>query len=206
MKMIRAGLILSAVVGVTVSAQAAEIKPYVGMGVGAFTITSKASGPGYGYSQKNTVMGTFAKAGVDFNDYVGFEVRAGISNNASKDWPASTNANYPNGFTWSNKVQFFSSYLFKVQERIDHWGVYVLGGATQAKYQGRVAATVNPSTSTVGKIAYTIGIGTDYDITDHFRVEAEYISYQLNQSTQDFTTGSTKSGFQSANLNVSYHY
>jgi len=106
-----------------------EIKPYAGIGIGAFGLEYKQSG----LSQKNTVFGGYGKFGADIGDYFGLEVRVGTTSSGTQSYPAGTlGSSYP--FDSKGSADYFVSYLAKFQYPVTvDFKPYVMIGGTTAK-------------------------------------------------------------------------
>jgi len=146
------------------NAQAQEFKPYLGAGVGMFTTDF-----GVGGFKASNAFGFYVNGGVDFNPYVGAELRLGSV--ASK------------GISNSNvgaKVQtdYFLSYLAKLQFPVtDELTLYGLVGASTIK--ATVSNSFQPKASQTNT-KFTYGAGLNYEVADHVRVGAEYVAYNPN--------------------------
>ncbi|PCI43454.1 MAG: hypothetical protein COB41_06945 [Proteobacteria bacterium] len=167
----------------SVNAQAQDIKPYVGLGLGTFT-TDFGSG-----FKSNSTFGGFLKGGLDFNPYIGAELRVGgIKSSTVKDAAGA-----------SSKATFIS-YLAKPQFPIsDQATVYGLIGATTAKIT--VVSTGNPTTSKT-KTQISFGAGFEYKVQDAVSVGVEYVQY----SNKTDSTANFKAKITGISVTANYHF
>lgn len=167
----------------TTSAYAQDMKPYVGIGLGTFTTDF-----GSGFKSSST-FGGFLKGGLDFNPYIGAELRVG-------GIKSSTLKNVVGG---SSKATFIS-YLAKPQFPIsDQATVYGLIGATTAKIT--VVSTGNPTTSKT-KTQVSFGAGFEYKVQDAVSIGVEYVQY----SNKGDTTANFKAKITGISATANYHF
>lgn len=153
-----AGLALALAFGVS-TAQAGEIKPYVGVGVGLFETDL-----GFGLKSKSAV-GYYIHGGADFNDYIGAQLRIGSV--SSKTINAATAAKF--------KTNFFVSELAKFQYPVTSDAkVFALLGATT--YKGSISGPTTSNSSTT-KTTFSYGAGFSYTVEDTIDIGFEYMAY-----------------------------
>lgn len=158
-------------------AQAQDIKPYIGIGGGVFALQYKESGLGYSISQRNPTWGAFLKGGADFNEYVGAEVRLGMTGNPATDWPTGTLGSVV-PFRISTKIDNFVSYLLKVGTPVgseSHIHAYI--GGTTAKVTGTLSVSGLNFGESSTKTGVTFGAGYDFTIGDNAKLGLEWIEY-----------------------------
>ncbi|RMH62463.1 MAG: porin family protein, partial [Zetaproteobacteria bacterium] len=151
--------------------QAQDIRPYAGMGLGAFGLELKNAGIN-GYNQKNTVFGGYLRLGADVNDYFGAEFRVGTTGSGT--------TNYPNG---SIKLDagYLISYLAKVQYPFTpDFRLYGMLGATTAKLNVSVSV-INPGTLSAAdsatKTGFSYGVGGEFMLDNNLSLGAEWMQY-----------------------------
>jgi len=171
----------------TINAQAGEVKPYIGIGLGSFTIDG---GSVAGFSLKtNSSIGGFLQGGVDINPYIAAELRVGgVSSSKIKGL---------NGDKL--KADWFASYLAKPQfSPTGGLNIYGLIGATTAKVS--ITNTAGQTASRT-KTQLTFGAGLEYTIQDTVSIGAEYVQYS---NTADFISNKVK--ITGISATVGYHF
>jgi len=148
-------------------ASADDIKPYVELGIGAYSLDFGGS------VGSKTAFGGYGAVGVDFEKYFGAELRLGTSSNTS--WSS-------NGANAESSLDYIFSYLAKVQAPVsDSFHVYgLLGGST-----GQVTSTLSNGTFTstgtnslvTKATSFTFGGGFDVQVINNLSVGAEYMHY-----------------------------
>ena len=199
MKRVLVGAAMIMVSSATVQAQ--DFKPYAGIGIGAFGIEAKTAGTAF--SQKNTVFGGFGKVGVDINEYVGAELRAGTIGTGDKTHAAGVVA--ATAVTVSQTTDYFLSYLAKLQYPVSQdFRVYTMLGATTAKFK----STSVPNTTAVNvsktKSGFSYGFGGDFTVNDQISVGAEWMQYLTNVKLD--AAGTTKAKLWGAVGTVTMHF
>lgn len=169
-----------------VNAQATEMKPYVGIGLGTFT-TDFGSGV-----KASSAFGGFLKGGADFNPYIGAELRIGGIKSST----------ISNTGGVSSKVSFIS-YLIKPQFPIaEQASIYGLIGATTAKVT--VTGGGNPTTSQT-KTQVSFGAGFEYRIQDAISIGAEYVQYS-NKGDTGGNSNNFKAKIRGISATANYHF
>lgn len=166
-----------------VNAQARDLQPYLGVGLGAFGLEVKDNSiPGVAFSQKNTVFGGFLKGGVDINDYIGAELRVGTTAQGSKAYAANALMPGSPAFTYSMKAQYFISYLAKLQYPVSpEFRLYAMLGGTTARLKNNISVPgLTTVPGAVTKTGFSFGAGGDYAIDDQFSLGAEWMQYLTN--------------------------
>ncbi|GMR00180.1 MAG: hypothetical protein BMS9Abin18_1016 [Zetaproteobacteria bacterium] len=146
-----------------------DIRPYAGIGFGAFGLELKTPGVG----QKNTVFGGFGKFGVDIGDYLGVELRGGATTSGTTTYP---------GGTIKLSDSYFISYLAKVQSwESAGMKLYALVGATTAKIKATPTATgLGIASVSTTKTGVSYGVGINYHVQDSLTVGGEWMQYWTN--------------------------
>ncbi len=166
-------LLLSIAPATVAHANDMDIRPYMGVGMGAFGIEYSDSA----ISQRKTTFGGFVKGGADIGDYFGLELRLGTTTKGSKDYAAGTLGAAAGTFEAS--ADYFVSYLAKLQvPASDELKPYALLGGTTASFK-----TTNSSTglsSSKAKTGFSYGFGIDYNLGNQFSVSGEWMQYWTN--------------------------
>lgn len=142
------------------SANATEIKPFVGVGVGVFELD-----PG---QNKQTTIGGYGVVGAKLHQYFSAEFRAGLTGPHEREEVGP--------LTETFKVDWFVSLLAKPQiEVVENVELYGLLGATS------ISTSITPLNSvvqtTVTNTALTFGLGGSYQLNDKLRFGAEWVRY-----------------------------
>lgn len=165
-------LALMTFMALPLTAQARDMQPYLGIGLGVFGF--EHSQPGF--RQRNTVFGGFVKGGVDINDYLGIELRAG-STAKGKRAHAAGMLGSPTPFSLSQRADYFVSYLAKLQVPVSSdMSLYALVGATTAKTSASVTPAFTSFVATT-KTGLSYGAGFDAEINDRFTGGLEWMQY-----------------------------
>jgi opacity protein-like surface antigen len=180
------------------SVQAQDFKLYAGVGIGGFGIETKNAT--VSLAQKNTVLGGYGKFGVDINDYVGVELRAGSIGTGEKNQPASV---FGTATKFSQTTDYFLSYLAKLQYPLaQDFRVYAMAGATTAKVKSTTAPNVPAANISATKTGFSYGFGGEYFLTDQFSIGAEWVQYWTDVTI----TTNTKTNIWGAVGTISYHF
>jgi len=176
MKRVLIGAAMIMVGSATVQAQ--DFKPYAGVGVGAFGLEMKDSS--VNFNQKNTVLGGYAKFGVDINDYFGAELRVGTTAKGDTTYAVGgVSAGSPAG-TIGQKADYFFSYLAKLQYPVSpDFRAYAMLGATTAKHKTTFTPALGTGSSPT-KTGFSYGVGGDFRVNDQLSVGAEWMQYWTN--------------------------
>jgi len=159
-----------------------EIKPYAGIGIGAFGLEYKD--PDAAISQKSTVFGGYAKFGADIGDYLGIEVRVGTTSSGTQSYPTGT-AEIPVPFDMKMSSDYFISYLAKFQYPVTvDFKPYVMLGGTTAKIKGTVSVPLigYSSSQSVTKTGFTYGFGANYYVAENLSIGGEWMQYWTTSS------------------------
>jgi opacity protein-like surface antigen len=150
-------------------ANAADIKPYAGIGLG-----------GYTFKGIGTSFGGFGQFGADISDYFGAEIRLGASSKKA----------FTSGTTNEEvKLDHIFSYLAKVQAPInENIHAYVLLGGSTAKATATITTPnvvfLATGTNTISSksSSFSFGGGLDFQIQDSLSIGAEYMRYYKDVS------------------------
>lgn len=151
-------------------ANAMDIKPYTGIGIGGYSINVSNS------DGATTALGTYGQLGADVGDYFGAEVRLGTSGKTSFRDKTGVNMNI--------NIDYIFSYLGKVQAPIGKsvHAYALLGGTTgqftrKIKTPGFIYTSTGTTTFTNKVSSFTAGVGLDFQIQDKLLIGAEYMHY-----------------------------
>lgn len=185
------------------SVQAQDFRPYAGVGLGVFGL--EYSEPGLG--QKNNVFGGFAKFGVDANEYLGVELRLGMTGKGTKNYPAAMITGATQNTELAQEFTSFISYLAKLQYPVaQDTNLYAMIGATTAKYKH----TYTPANATLGsgqsttKTSVSFGFGGEYAVDPNVSVGGEWMQYWTSTSLNTVTGAKAKLWGAVGTLN--YHF
>lgn len=153
-------------------ARAGDMNTYLGVGLGAFGLEYKEPG----LKQKNNVFGGLLLGGVDFNNYLGVQLRLGTTDKGKGGFAAGT-LGLPVTFTRAQRADFFASYLARLRYPVSpDMRLYALLGATTAKVSVSFAPAVATFTP-VTRTGVSFGAGFDADINDHWIGGLEWVQY-----------------------------
>ncbi len=142
------------------------INPYIGLGLGVYDMKFSQTG----FSQSNNVFGGFAKLGADFNDYLGAQLRVGLTE------PGKTTYT---GRTVQLRTDYLFSYLVKLQiPATSEFHIYGLVGGTTGKANiSDSSAAIAPASANKTATGFSFGGGLDYRVDDFMHVGLEYMRY-----------------------------
>jgi len=145
------------------SAVAAEIKPYVGVGVGFFEID-----PG---QNKQSTFGGHLFVGAEFHEYFAAELRVGSTGQHEREEVGP--------LTETFQVNWFVSALAKPKvEVFDGFDAYGLVGITSMSSSITPLNSVIEQTST--NTALTFGLGAQYHYNNQLSAGIEWVRYSTN--------------------------
>jgi len=156
------GLMAISILIMSSNVQAQDIRPYVGIGVGGFSMD-------FGLDSK-TAFGGYVQVGADYGDYIGGELRVGGTSNATSNviLPVVGIVNY------KFRVDYFISYLGKIRLPINKGlELYALFGGTSMKTRLSVNATSHTSSNT----GFSFGGGINYNTGEQLSLGFEWLRY-----------------------------
>jgi len=167
-----------------------DVRPYMGVGVGAFGLEYRDTI----ISQNNTGFGGFVKGGADIGDYFGLELRLGTTSKVSTNYTAGTLGTAAGKFETS--AGYFLSYLGKLQIPASaELRPYALIGGTTASFKSSNSST--GLSSSKAKTGLSYGFGLDYNLGNQFSLNAEWMQYwsdvKLGSGYAAAPTGATDS-------------
>jgi len=155
-------------------ANATDIKPYAGIGIGGYSIDTGGS------TGTQTTFGGFGQFGADIGDYFGAELRLGTSGKTSYS---------SGGANIDINLDYAFSYLGKIQAPItESIRIYTLLGGTTGQVTGKintpgfVFAASGTNTLSTSKTSFSFGGGFDFKIQDRLSIGAEYMRYYKDVS------------------------
>jgi len=175
--------------------------PYIGVGLGAFGL--KGSAPGY--SQSNTEFGGYVNAGINFNDYLGVELRLGTTTKGSKSFPPGTfnGVAIATPYTVDIQPDYLLAYLVKLQYPASpEMNLYALLGASTARGKFTMSAPGASASISKTKTAFTWGVGGDYNLNNQVSAGIEFVQYWNDVTVET----NTKFSVWGAVANATYHF
>jgi len=155
------------------TAQAVDIEPYVGIGVGGYLLKTTTATVG-----TKTAFGGYGQLGADIGDYFGAELRLGASGKATLTSPQLGGVNI------NSSIDYIFSYLGKLQVPVsENFRLYGLLGGTTAqvaskiKTPGVVFAATGTTNISARKNGFSFGGGLDFKVQDKLIIGAEYMHY-----------------------------
>ena len=191
-KMIVGAAVALAMTGAASSAMAQDISYYAGIGLGTLNTEYKDAA----VNQSKTTFGGVLKAGADFNEYFGAELRLGMTGKNKKTI---------GGVSRTFSSPFFISYLAKGMYPVtSDVNVYVLAGATTARIKG----TSGGASQTKTKTGLSLGGGLDYKLDSHVSLGAEWTQYMFPVKLASGSVFGTnaKARMWGITANATYHF
>ncbi len=180
-----------------------DIKPYAGIGIGAFGLEGK----GTGFSQKNTVFGGYGKIGADIGDYLGVEVRVGTTSSGTQSYPAGSPLGNPIPIDIKMSSDYFISYLAKFQYPVTvNFKPYVMLGGTTAKIKETVSLPGLSLSQSATKTGFTYGFGANYYVAKNLSVGGEWMQYWTNVKLGSIFGSNVEAKMWGATATVAYHF
>lgn len=195
------GLLVLCFLGSATTAAAAELKYSLGLGVGSFNVKYSEQGPQGNLGLSGETWGSFLKGGVQYGDYVGLELRTGLSGKVDGSFPANTIGN-AQPFNLKIGSEYFLSYLFKPQYPVmDRLSVYGLLGGTVAKFMTQSNIGVQQKGSTVAT-GFTYGLGLEYQFRLNGSLAVEWVQYWDETDLAITSNGTSKASMRGASVMV----
>ena len=176
MKKMWFGLLAVCVLGSASAVSASDFKPYIGLGTGMFHLKYSENRAAGSLGMTTSTWGTFLNAGVQYKQYIGAEIRAGLTGSGSSTFPINT---IGNALPLDLKigVNNYFSYLLKPQYPVtDQFKVYGIFGGTAAKFETSSNSGVQLKNST-WKTGVSYGLGLEYQFRLKGSVAVEWIEY-----------------------------
>jgi len=193
--------IIAMVLAGSASAQAQELKVYAGAGIGVFGLELKEST--LPLNQKNTVFGGYAKAGVELNDIVALEVRAGSLGTGDRQYAVNALGTGSPAQKIQLTTDFFLSYLARFQYiPAQDMHLYAMLGATTARFKMTVTPAVPNANVIANKTGVSFGFGGAYDLNENLSVGGEWMQYWTDVSVDP----TSRARLWGASSTVDYHF
>lgn len=155
---------------------AGDLKTYIGLGGGLFHLNYEENGPQGSIGLNKSTWGTFLTAGAQYKQYIGAELRAGLTGDVQSTFPANAYGN-ANPFDLKLGVNSFFSYFLKPQYPIsDQLKVYGILGGTAGNFKTTSNNGVQLRTST-WKTGVTYGLGLEYQFRLKGSIAVEWLEY-----------------------------
>ena len=160
--------IVVALLLLTTQAKADALEPYVGLGLGAYTLGIDDTAG----SNTDEAFGAYLSAGVDIAKYLGAEVRIGTT---------TSEASFPPAILSEYRAKYIISYLGKLQLPFDNGlRFYAIGGGTTT-----VVYFGSPYSKRRTLTGVSFGGGIDYRFSgllfsDQYRIGVEAVRYMHN--------------------------
>jgi len=182
-------------------AAAGDLTPYIGVGGGVFGAKYAEQGVLGGLELSKTTWGGFIKAGVDFQQYMGLELRTGISGAVSTVLPAGTIGSIrPIGL--EIQTTNFISYLAKAQFPVTRkFRIYGLLGGTAGRFQIASAGGLRGAVTT-WKSAFSYGGGAEYKFRSKGSIGVEWVQYWRNVPLSIVSNATSKASLYGASVMV----
>jgi len=182
---------------------AQEVKVYAALETGTYAVKYSESGPAGALSAKKSgMLAGMVKVGLDYNDYVGGEIRLGTVQAGSVSFPVGT---LGSATAFGVKIQpsLFISYLGKVHYPVSQsFEVYALFGGTAAKFNIKPTGTGVMLSTRAIKTGLSYGIGAEYKPRPLFSVGLEWMQYWTDVTMA--LSGGAKSSASFGGLGLSF--
>jgi len=156
--------------------EAGDFTPYIGIGGGVFSTKYAEQGALGGLVLDKTTWGSFIKAGVDYQQYMGLELRSGLTGSISDTFPAGTLGSIT-PIDLKVKTTNFISYFAKVQYPVSRsFRVYALLGGTAGRFKVTSSRGLRGA-ATTWKSAFSYGAGAEYKFRSKGSIGIEWIQY-----------------------------
>jgi opacity protein-like surface antigen len=172
--------------------------PYVGIGLGVYGLHESEPG----YSQNNDEFGGYVNAGVNFNDYLGLELRVGTATKGSQTNPAGT-LGVPTVWTADLQADYLISYLAKLQYPVNpQFNVRAMLGATTAHLKATLVAAGVAASNSATHTGFSYGLGADYNVNSNLTAGVEWLQYWTDETFYP----NSKATLWSVVADVGYHF
>ena len=163
--------------GSTSASMASDFKPYIGLAAGTFQLKYTQNSGARSAGLSEWTAGGFVKAGVEYGDYIGVEIRTGMTGRVHNTVPANLWGN-PLPVQLSTGIDNFFSYLIKPQYPFaDRYKVYGLIGGTAAIFDvGGDGKNIGVASSRL-KTGFTYGLGLEYQFRLNGSLGIEWVEY-----------------------------
>jgi len=156
--------------------EAGDFTPYVGIGGGVFSTKYAEQGALGGLVLDKTTWGSFIKAGVDYQQYMGIELRTGLTGSASNTFPAGTIGSITPidlKVQTTNFISYFAKFQYPVTQKLR---VYAILGGTAGRFKVTSSRGLRGSAVT-WKSSISYGGGAEFKFRSKGSISAEWIQY-----------------------------
>jgi len=182
-------------------AEADDLTPYVGVGGGLFGAKYSEQGALGSLVLSKKTWGGFIKAGVDYQQYMGAELRTGLSGSVSTVFPAGTIGS-ATPIDLEIQTTNFISYLFKFQYPVSRkFRIYGLVGGTAGRFQIASARGLRGAITT-WKSAFSYGGGAEYKFRSKGSIGVEWVQYWKNVPLSIVSNATSKASLYGASVMV----
>jgi len=159
-----------------ITAEAGDFTLYIGVGGGVFSTEYSEQGSLGSLGLNKKTWGSFIKAGIDYQQYLGVEVRTGLSGSVATVFPAGTlGSSTP--IDLNIQTTNFMSYFIKAQYPvIRQFNVYGLLGGTAGRFKINSSRGLRAA-SVTWKTSLSYGLGVEYKFRTKGSISAEWVQY-----------------------------
>jgi len=156
--------------------EAGDFTPYLGVGGGVFATEYSEQGSLGSLGMNKKTWGSFIKAGVDYQQYLGVELRTGLSGSVSTIFPAGTLGS-ATPIDLTIQTTNFMSYFLKAQYPVlRQLNVYGLLGGTAGRFKINSSRGLRAA-SVTWKTSLSYGLGVEYKFRSKGSIGAEWVQY-----------------------------
>jgi len=187
--------------GGVLPAEAGDLTPYIGVGGGVFGAKYAEQGVLGGLELSKTTWGTFIKAGVDYQQYMGLELRTGLSGSVSTIFPAGTIGSIRPidlKIQTTNFVSYFAKFQYPVSQRFK---VYGLLGGTAGRFKIESGRGLRGAIVT-WKSAISYGAGAEYKFRSKGSIGVEWVQYWNDVPLSIVSNTTSKASLYGASIMV----
>jgi len=183
------------------AAEASDFTPYVGIGGGMFGVQYKEQKALGGLKLNKRSWGSFIRAGVDYQQYMGVEVRTGVTGRVSDNFPAGTLGSItPIDLTL--QITNFISYMAKFQyPATQRFKAYALLGGTAGHFKIGSRRGLSGWEKT-WKTGFSYGVGAEYRFRSQGSIAVEWMQYLHDVPLSIVSTGTSKGAMYGASIMI----
>jgi len=155
---------------------AGDFTPYIGIGGGVFSTKYAEQGALGGLVLDKTTWGSFIKAGVDYQQYMGLELRTGLTGSVSNTFPAGTIGSITPidlKVQTTNFISYFAKFQYPLTQK---FRVYGLLGGTSGRFKVESLRGLRGAIVT-WKSAFSYGAGAEYRFRSKGSIGIEWVQY-----------------------------
>jgi len=184
-----------------VSVEAGDFTPYIGVGGGVFGAKYAEQGVLGGLELSKTTWGTFIKAGVDYQQYMGLELRTGLTGSVSNVFPAGTIGSITPvdlKIQTTNFISYFAKLQFPASQK---FRVYGLLGGTAGRFKVTSSRGLRGAITT-WKSAFSYGAGAEYKFRSKGSIGVEWVQYWNHVPLSIVSNATSKASMYGASLMI----